>query len=164
MIRNINTKAMEKIFLEWQTPAYRKAVKSKAWYLLMGLILAFFIAYDLFTGGYIVSITFLLLAGVYYVMELKPVPVVKVVISEFGVTFGAQSFPYSLLKSFWILSDPGVRSLHIKTHKGVVREVVILIPDEVSIVQIREYLRLQLAEEEGKKESFSDELIRNLGL
>lgn len=152
-----------KVFMNWQTPAYRRALKSKGWYLFMGLLLTLFIAYDLYTGGYIVSITFLILAGVYYLSELKPVPVVTVVISELGVGFGPQFLGFDQLQSFWILNTD-IRSLHLKTHKGVIREVSIPIADEINIAALRDFLKLQIPEEEGKKESFSDQLIRNLGL
>jgi hypothetical protein len=153
-----------RIFMEWLTLAYRQTEKSKGWYGFMGLIILLFIAYDLMTGGWIVSVTFLILAGVYYLSESKRAPVVKVTISDHGIRFGAQYFQYDQLKSFWILNDPEARTLHLTAYKGVNRQISIMIPEDINIVKLREYLLLELSEEQGKKESFSDQLIRNLGL
>lgn len=158
------TKSDPSIFTEWTTLAYRQTEKSKGWYGFMGLIVLLFIAYDLLTGGWVVSITFLILAAVYYLSESKPAPVVKVTISDHGIRFGTQYFPYDQLKSFWILNDPEVRMLYLTSYKGVNRQISIMIPEEVNIIKLREYLLLELTEEQGKKESFSDQLIRNLGL
>ncbi len=152
------------VFFEWMTPAYRQAPKSKGWYALMGLILLVFIAYDLYTGGWIVSITMLILAAVYYLSEMKPAPTVKVSISDHEVRFGALHFQYGQLKSFWILDEEDAHVLHFKSYKGVPRQIAIFIPDDINLGQLREVLLLQLPEEEGKKEAFSDQLIRNLGL
>lgn len=153
-----------KIFLEWQTPAYLQAEKSKGWYLLMGLIVLLFVIYDVMTGGYVVSMTFLLFAAVYYFLERNKAPIIKVAITDVGIRFGGQFFQYREIQSFWILSEDGLRTLHIKPISGINREIAIFIPDETPLSRVRELLKPQIAEEEGKKESFSDQLIRNLGL
>ena len=152
------------VFMEWLTPAYRQTEKSKAWYVVMGLALLLFVIYDLMSGGWVVSVTFLILAGVYYLNEAKPVPIVQVKVSDHGVRFGAQYFSYDQLKSFWILNNPEVRTLYVSTYKGVDRQIAIMLPEDLNIAKLREYLQLQITEEQGKKESFSDQLIRNLGL
>lgn len=168
----INTKIMEnietsdqeaKIFAQWQvTPsAYQK---SKAWYVFMALIVLLFVFYDLFTGGWIMSVTFLLMAGVYYFLELKPSSVLRATVSDHGVSFGGKFYSYSEIKSFWLIQDNGLRSLHLKTLKGIQREIAIDVPQDLSMAKLRDYLLLNLPEEPGKKDSFSDQLIRNLGL
>lgn len=155
-----------KILMEWITTAYRQTEKSKAWYIGMGLIVLIFVIYGLFSDayGWIVSVTFLILAGTYYLTELRRVPTVKVTISDHGIRFGARFFPYNQIKSFWILNEEGVRNLHLSTFKGTVKEVSIILAEDVNIAKLRDYLLLQIPEEEGKKENFSDQLIRNLGL
>lgn len=153
-----------KVFMEWLTPAYRQTEKSKGWYAVMGLVVLLFVIYDLMTGGWIVSITFLLLAGVYYLNESKSVPTVQVMVSDLGIRFGGQYFSYDQIKSFWILNDPEIRMLYLRTYKGVDRQITIMVPENINIAKLREYLQLQATEEQGKKESFSDQLIRNLGL
>lgn len=154
---------MENIFAEWQiTPvAYQK---SKGWYAFMALIVLLFVLYDLWTGGWIMSVTFLLMAGVYYLYELKPAPRLQVLISDHGISFGGKFYSYAEIKSFWLIQDDGVRSLHVKTLKGIQRELAMDLPFGLSIPKLRDYLLLNIPEEAGKRESFSDQLIRNLGL
>lgn len=153
-----------KILLEWQTPVYLQSEKSKGWYLLMGFFVFLFVIYDLMTGGWVVSVTFLLLAAVYYFLEQKKSPIVKAAITDVGIRFGSQFFQYREIQSFWILTEDGLRTLYFKPLKGVNREISIFLPDETPISRVRGLLKPQISEEEGKKESFSDQLIRNLGL
>lgn len=156
-----------RIYMQWIAPAYRQTEKSKGWYILMGLIVLVFVIYGMLAGdsyGWIVSITFLILAGAYYLTELKPVPAIKVVVSQLGIKVGTRYFPYNQVKSFWILNEDNARHLNLILTKGAPRTTSIIVPEEVSIAQLREYLLLQIREEEGKEESFSEQLIRNLGL
>lgn len=166
-----NTKAnsrqgQAKIMMEWVTLAYRQTEKSFSWYAVMGLIVLVFVIYNLFADkyGWIVSITFLIMAGVYYLSELKKAPTVLVSISDHGVRFGARYFAYNEIKSFWIYTEENVRNLHLTLYKGGDRDIGIMIDDEINIAKLREYLLSQIPEEEGRKETFSDHLIRNLGL
>jgi len=153
------------IYLEWITPAYRQTEKSKGWYLVMGLIVLTFVLYGMLSGdasGWIVSITFLILAAVYYLGELKAVPALKVEVSQLGVKYGSRFYRYDQLKSFWILNEDNARYIHLLIRKG--GSMNIIVPEETNIAQLREYLLLQIPEEEGREETFSEQLIRNLGL
>jgi|CXWL01.1.fsa_nt_gi hypothetical protein len=158
--------ALPKTFVEWFSPAYRKTEKGMAWYVLMGLVVLAFVLYGLLSGegGWVISITFLVLAGAYYLSEMKPAPVLKVTISDHGIRYGTKTYQYSDIRSFWIINDEGVRSLHLRLYKGSIREVSIMIPEELNLSLMRDYLLLQLTEEVGRKENVSDKLIRNLGL
>jgi hypothetical protein len=156
-----------KVHMQWITPAYRQTEKSKGWYLIMGLIVLIFVIYGMFSGdssGWIVSITFLVLAATYYLTEMKPAPAVKVQISQLGVTFGPRFIPYNQMKSFWLLNEQNARHLNLTLLKGASRNLSIIVPEEVNMARLREYLLRQIPEEEGREESFTDQLIRNLGL
>lgn len=165
-IRNNAAFEPQKI-MEWVTPAYAQTEKSMGWYIMMGLIVLIFVVYGLFfsdENGWIVSVTFLILAGVYYLSELRPSPLVQVGISELGIRFGSRFYSYDQIKAFWIINSAEMRKLHLITYKGVSREIDIFIPEDINIALLRDYLRLHIHEEEGRKERFSDQLIRNLGL
>ena len=155
-----------RIFMQWATLAYPQREKSKAWYVFMGLIVLAFVIYGLFADEYswIVSVTFLILAGVYYLSDMKTSPAILISISDHGIRFGSRYFPYSQIKSFWIITEDDIRNLHISLYKGVNREISIMIDENINIAKLREYLQLQIPEEEGKKMSFSDHIIRNFGL
>jgi len=157
--------SQHQIFMEWVTPAYPMFEKSWGWYFLMMVIVLGFVAYDVWTGGWIVSVTFLLMAAVYFISQLKPTPtLVKVQITDHGVRFGQRFYEYSQLKSFYLILDEDYKVLYLSVLKGLERRISILITEEVNTAILREYLLLQIREEVGKKESFSDQLIRNLGL
>ncbi|MDP2690934.1 MAG: hypothetical protein U1C97_00475 [Candidatus Gracilibacteria bacterium] len=154
-------------FIAWTTLAYRQTEKPLSWYLLMGVVVVLFVLYGFFSTdpyGWVVSITFLIMAGVYYLSELKRAPAVRIIVSERGIRFGGRFFPYNDIKSFWILNLGDEHKLHISLYKGTQREIDMMIAADINLTRLRSLLLLHLAEEEGKKESFSDQIIRNLGM
>ncbi len=153
--------------IEWIAPASPQGIKTMGWYVFMGMMVLFFVVYGLLSQdsySWVISVTFLLMAGVYYFFEMKPKGYLRISISELGIFYAGQFYAFSQIKSFWILNDPDHRALHFRTYAGALRELSILIPIEVDIGKVREYLKFQIPEEEGRRESFSDQLIRNLGL
>lgn len=155
------------VYIEWIAPAYRQTEKSKGWYILMGLIILVFVFYGLFftdSTGWIVSITFLILAGVFYMGELKEAPSLRMKIMENGVKSGNKFYTYQQIKSFWILNEENSRHLHLTLKSGTPRHISIVVPNDMNMTELREVLLLHLSEEEEREESFSEQLIRNLGL
>jgi len=162
-----NTELDPNVLFEWIVPSYPQSEKSLGWYISMGVFVMVFVIYGLFFSdeyGWIISVTFLILAGVYYLSEMKPAPLVKVSVSDLGIRFGALFYAYDQIRSFWIINTEEVRKLHLNTYKGVSREVDILVPEDIRMSMLRDFLRTHIREEEGRKERFSDQLIRNLGL
>ncbi len=155
------------VYIEWIAPAYRQTEKSKGWYAIMGLIILVFVLYGLFfsdSSGWIVSITFLILAAVFYMGELKTAPSLNMKIMANGVKSGNKFYAYQQIKSFWVLNEANARYLHITLKKGTPRHISIVIPDDMNMTELRDILILHIPEEEGREESFSEQLIRNLGL
>jgi hypothetical protein len=155
------------VYIEWIAPAYRQTEKSKGWYALMALIILVFVFYGLFfsdSTGWIVSITFLILAGVFYMGELKSAPSLNMKVMENGVKSGERFYSYSQIKSFWILNEENSRHLHLTLKKGTPRHIAIVVPDDMNMTELRDILLLHIPEEEDREESFSEQLIRNLGL
>ncbi len=153
--------------IEWIAPPSPQTTKTLGWYIFMSLIVLFFVVYGLLSQdsySWVISVTFLLMAGVYYFFESKPKGYLRLSISELGIFYASQFYAFNQIKSFWIINEPDHRALHFTTYKGALAELSILIPIEVDIAKVREYLKFQIPEEEGRRESFSDQLIRNLGL
>lgn len=165
---NSSQNSPHKVFMDWVCPAYLQPEKGIGWYITMGIIVLAFVAYGLMSSageyGWIVSITFLLMAGVYYMSQMSTPPIVKVDITDHGIRFGAKFYNYSDIKTFWIIDNEDIISLNFTVSKGTNRRVTILIPIEINRAQLKNYLVNFIIEEEGKQESFSDQLIRNLGL
>jgi hypothetical protein len=155
------------VYMEWIAPAYRQTEKSKGWYALMALIILVFVVYGLFfsdSSGWIVSITFLILAAVFYMGELKSAPSLNMKVMGNGVKTGSKFYSYQQIKSFWILNEENSRHLHLSLKKGTPRHISIVIPDDMDMAELREILIIHIPEDEDREESFSEQLIRNLGL
>lgn len=133
----------------------------------MALMILLFVLYGLFfsdSTGWIVSITFLILAGVFYLGELKPAPQLRNKIMQNGVKWGNRFFRFQEIKSFWILNEENARYLHLTLQKGTMKNINIVLPEDMDMNLLREVLLVHVPEEEGREESFSEQLIRNLGL
>ncbi|MDF2378886.1 MAG: hypothetical protein P1V18_01515 [Candidatus Gracilibacteria bacterium] len=164
---NSASNSPHKIFMDWVCPAYLQPEKGIGWYIMMGLIVLGFVIYGMMSTsgqyGWIVSITFLLMAGVYYLSQMTTPPIVKVEVTDHGIRFGAKFYNYGNIKSFWVIDNDDIKTLNFVTSKGSSR-ITILIPIEMNRAELKAYLVNFIVEEEGKEESFSDQLIRNLGL
>ena len=151
--------------MAWETPEYIHHDKDKRWYIIAGSVVLFFVLFGIFTGSLSMAIAFLLLAGVYYIMQQQKPKQVHVIISEMGIHFGHRYYPYNLIESFWILyHPPQVTTLNIRLVKGVDRNISIELGEEVNPGDLRDYLLTQIPELEGKEESFTDALVRRLKL
>lgn len=96
--------------------------------------------------------------------ELKAAPSLNVKVMANGVKWGNRFYAYPQLKSFWILNEENSRHLHLTLKKGTPRHISIVVPDDMDMTTLREVLLVHMPEEEDREESFSEQLIRNLGL
>ncbi len=160
--------SQHQVLMEWIAPAYLRPEKSKVWYIIMGLIVLGFIIYgmlyDTESYSWIVSITFVLLAGVYMLYEMKPVHQLKVSVTDHGIRYGGKNYQYQQIQSFWVTMDRNIRILHLRLYNGMPREISIYISADINTSQLREVLQTQIREEEGRRERLSDQVIRNFGL
>lgn len=148
----------------WETPELGSQ-RSSEWYVIAFAVVLFFVLYGIFTGSASMAIAFIVLAGVYYMAQLKRAPGIHVVVSELGIHFGSRFYPYNTIQSFWIVyHPPQVSTLNFKVIKGVSRTMTIELDPEINPGAIREYLLTQIAELEGVQESLTDKIVRKLKL
>lgn len=152
--------AHEKAVFEWTAPDYIHYEKDSRWFMVAGLIVAGLIVYGIIWGSAFFSIAIGVLSAVYYLQHQKPPRQVKIILSEMGFKRDDKFYPFSSLRSFWIVYDPPeVTTLHFRSVKNINTEIVIQLENE-DPAPIREFLTRQLPEEEGKGESFMNMLVR----
>ena len=150
----------EKAVFEWNAPEYIHYEKDRHWYTVAGIIAAGFIVYGIVWGSAFFSIAIAVLAAVYYLQHQKTPRQIQIKLTNMGIKLEDKFFPFSNLKSFWIVyNPPEVTTLHLKTVKNINAELTIQLGD-VDPSPIREFLARQLPEEEGKGEGFVNTLVR----
>lgn len=156
--------AFEQAIMRWYAPEFPHHQRGWLWYVIAGLFNASFIAYAAWSGSWTMLAVFIVLPAVFLISQRKKPTAVEVVISPYGVKFGALRIPYSNIKSFWIFHEPPqTDELHLLTNNKLNPEITIPLMGS-NATTLRQYLITQVPEWEGKKQSLVDILVHFLKL
>lgn len=148
----------------WTTPSYLRYHRGWLWFVNLFLVCGALIAYGYFTDSITMILVFALTPLVLLLEHQKKPKMKDVIISEYGVRFGAILIPFSSVKRFWIIHNPPfVDELHFLTESRTNPEIVIQLVG-TDPVRLRQFLVTQVVEWEGKHLSFLEVLIRILRL
>lgn len=152
---NTNTQTL----LAWQAPVRTSHQRSEKWYLIGGVMCAMAIVYGVMTGAWSLSLTFGMIAGLYFLTRNESHRDHSIVISEVGVEFDGKFHPWNELKEFWILNAPGYSELHLEPKKHFRPEITIQTGTTDPYI-LRDVLSLYLPQNPNKKERLLDTFIR----
>ena len=154
----------QKPILVWSAPEYTHYPKSFVWLICAGAVGLGFVLYGLMTDGWTFSIAILAFAGTYYLVSRNAPETVAVEISKTGVSIGRHNFPFTKLKSFWIVyEEPHVKRLYVRFHSRVHPDIFISLED-MDPAEVRSTLKLHLDEMKDGEEPLSDVVTRLLKL
>lgn len=153
------------VLLGWSFEEYEKPDRSTRWYFIATLIGGALLLYSLWTANYIFGVVIVLIALVYFLMEVNDAPDVSCEITTSGIKIGRKFLKYKELENFWIVYKPG------QTHRVFFEPAVFTIGElsaplgNLDPLQIRELLLQYLPEsEEHDDEPLSNQLGRMLKL
>lgn len=153
------------ILLEWVAPDFIPLPRGKRWYLAAGLFTAILIAYALLSGSITMAIVFALLAGLFILTEKKPPRDIRVLITDMGIQYGGEFYPYHHINAFWIVFHPPyVRALYLKLTSGKRYRIMKIELDEQAPQAVRTLLLKEIPEIEGAQEPATDLMARILRL
>lgn len=162
--QEVKSHAFEQTVLSWKAPQFPHHEKSLLWFIVAGLVVFFLVMYGLRTDGWTFSVAILVFAGTYYLVHRHVPPTVDIKISKFGVKIGRHTFPFSHLKSFWIVYEPPfVKKLYLRMDSKLRPDLFISLED-ADPAEVRQILSQYLNEFTGRHEPFSDTLVRLLKL
>lgn len=154
----------ERAVLTWKAPQFAHHEKSLLWFVIAGLVAFLLVIYGLRTNGWTFSVAVIVFAGTYYLIHRHAPPIVDIKISKFGVKIGRHTFPFSNLKSFWIVYEPPfVKKLYLRMDSKFQPDIFISL-ENADPVEVRRILGTYLHEFTGRHEPFSDVLVRLLKL
>jgi len=148
--------------ISWTAPEFIVYEKNSRWYtilLVLGIVL---LAYSVLRKDYMMFVTFFLILVAVYLYSKRHPQELKITISGGGITVNDQRYPYSMIKSFWIIyQPPEVKTLTLETTNYINREVVLQIED-ADPSEIRRVLIKYIPEDLNKEEAYTDRLARKL--
>jgi len=147
--------------LNWASLEYRCHEKGTAWYVIIGLLLALIITYNIYDRDWTFMLAFLaaVIAYYYFIHSGKPAKL-DVEISDFGVRMGKQEYKYSQIRYFWIIDKPEINTLNLRLKKHFMPDIVIFL-DGQNPEAVRFALKSKILEIE-KHESMTEALVRLL--
>jgi hypothetical protein len=154
----------EKALISWIAPEYVQHTKDKKWYFYAAIAVAVTVFYALVTDNWTMALAIIVFAFVYqYLQAHHPPKNIAIIITEMGIHVGEVFFPYSHIMAFWIIYKNGNKTLNLKVKGRAYSEIVIQLNDQ-DPAKVRKLLVGEVAELEGKEETFIDALNRMLKL
>lgn len=148
--------------LSWQ--AYDRMIfpKSMRWYIVAGVIALMFVLYGIFFDAITMSISFLVLGGVYFLVQRGDPKVCEYAITTLGIRIHDEFYPYSLIDAFYIIYEPPyVMTLTIVVSHKFMKEQEIFLSTKIDPADLRDILiHRGLKEIQGKRESLVNALVR----
>lgn len=151
--------------LEWEAPEFVPSHRGRTWYIVAGLVMSAFVVYALFTDSLTMAIVFILLAVVFLLVEKREPRTLRVVITDMGVQYNGQFYPYHHINAFWIVyHPPHVELLYLRLSNGRKYTNLRIELNRQKPQEIRQLLLDEIPEIEGAIEPMTDLLARILRL
>jgi hypothetical protein len=149
------------ILHQWTIQEYEQHKRGVLWYVLVISFGMFFVIFGFVTNNFLFALIIILSAIILFIQSKQSSPQVDILIAELGIIVGQRFYPYSELKSFFIIyQPPEVKTLFIDTKNSIRPMLRIPILDQ-NPVDIRNDLLDFLDEDlEQENEPISDTFAR----
>ena len=151
--------AFDQAVISWESPSAISHEKGRTWYLMAATFVIGMVVYAILTNSVTMAIAFLLMAGVYKLVNAEETKIIPTAISELGIKYGNEIYPFHQIKAFWIIYNDQLSQLHLLMPKRFPRELCIELGLQDPNI-IRQYLVRQIPEYEGREEKGVDLLSR----
>lgn len=159
-----NPNSQEVTLLEWSAPEFNDLQRGPVWYLVAGLVVAGLIFYGIRIGSMSTVGVFLLLMAVFLITHHKRPQQKHIRITDMGVHYGSQFYPYPHLQNFWVVYHPPyIHCVYFRV-SGEKQKLIRIQLNGQSPVAVRKVLAKEVAELEGGGEPFFDMFSRILRL
>ncbi len=149
--------------LAWDADEYVHYEKSKTWYAIAGVLALALIGYAIISESYLEAVAIALLTGVVYLYSHELPSPQRIIVNKLGIAVGQRFYPFTTIKSFWLILTPDVRTINLETTARFGQVVTILLGDTDPVL-VRSVLGREVHEETGRDEGFLDRIARKLRL
>lgn len=151
------------VLLEWETLEFMPLKRGKTWYLVAGLIIFVLLTYATVSQSLTMALVFVMIAFLFMLIEHKRPRHLRAIVTDMGLEFDGNFFPYHHINAFWIVYHPPyVRTLYLRVKQGRRYEIVKVELNHMNPVELRAILIREIPEIEGADEPMIDILTRLL--
>ncbi len=153
------------VLLEWEAPEFVRSHRGKTWYVIAALVLVGLLTYAYFTGSLTMAIVFIVLAGVFLLIDKREPRKMKVVITDMGIQYNGNFHPFHNISTFWtVYHPPYVQLLYLRLNNGKGYKILKIELNHQKPQEVRDLLLDEIPEAEGAMEPMSELLARILKL
>jgi len=147
------------VLYSWDAPEFLYHEKSLLWHVVVYSILLLFVGLMFLLKQWVAIPVFLLIAIlIYQYAEVKPKNV-AIAITNLGVIVGDKFYPFSEIKSFWVLYNPPIKQVSFELTKRF-SPVISVSAEGVDLGIIKDIISSHVVEDDTRTEDFMDRIIR----
>jgi len=138
-------KGGKKVLLSWQAPEYPYYEKNTSWFLAFSVILIGLVVFAFVSRSWLTAIAFILAGFVLLMLQRRKPENIDHEISTSSFRVGEKNYPFSKLKSFWIVETKEGNTLHLEPGRRFHLPLVFQLGD-LETKKVREILGKYLPE------------------
>ncbi len=152
----------DNVSISWSAPDKIRYKRGLVWKIIMPALLFSAIIIGVIHNAWTFSLAIAAFVMVYYIINREKPKILEVVLSNIGIKVGDRKYPYTKIKSFWVLYEPPyTKNLYIHVDGDFAVHIPIQLGEQDPAI-IREFLLEKIPEKEGMKESFVDMFLKIL--
>lgn len=156
--------AFDNAVISWIAPEHIRHKRGRLWKVIVAALLIAAIVTGIAHQAWTFSLAIVVFAIVYYLLNREPAKDVKVSISDIGIKVGKRKYPFTRIKSFWLVYEPPyTKSLYVKVDGELVVDVSIQL-NKQDPSEVREFLIEKIPEREGHNQPLAELFSRLLKL
>ncbi len=143
----------------WDKPPLER---SRWWYITAGIISSGLVVYAVLTQNYLFALIILMLGIIMLVIGLKKPQRVTIHITNLGIVFHNEFYPFKEMKDFSIVYDPPeVKNLYVD-FQSIVKPMLTIDLDDANPNAVRELLLQFVLENLNREEEHFADILRRL--
>ena len=148
--------------LSWHIEEYTQRKKTLDWFGALGIIAVAGAAAAVLVGNILFAILIIVGASVLALFAARKPDFTTITLQPRGIQIGSRLYPYSAVKSFWVLFDEDPAQLLLSVQSSLMPQLSIPIHD-VSPDDVRLFLSQYVEEVEQKHDSLTERIMERLG-
>jgi len=150
-----------KTLLSWTAPEFIYHNKTRAWFIVLGIVSAALLIISLLLKNYFGALLVPIASFLIYVHARKQPRQLTIAITDEYINIGQfLSLAHKEITSFWIFEEPSIRSLSLETKKVLQPKISVLLAGQ-NPAAIREIL-IKFVPEKKHEEYFTDIIARKI--
>ncbi|MBX4187164.1 MAG: hypothetical protein KW802_02825 [Candidatus Doudnabacteria bacterium] len=148
--------------LTWKAQSHIQHQRSPFWYFMFAIVTLALLSFAVYSHSLLTGITFFLVCTVLLTLSIQPSREVTYKITKTGISVGHLTYPYKIIKRFWIIyNPPEVKTINLETTAYLNNRVILQLGNQDPVL-VKLILGDYILEDLETEESISETLARRL--